>query len=139
MRARPGTPDTTRAVERPQVAAGGTERAEGVVQDAYTDAGTGSLDERVGEALARRVVADDVVLEMHPATRGGDRGEHRLERARAVGVKLQAVALDRSGARRAVDREGERVGRARPGCGRKAHPTAPCGPRPRALSAGPSA
>src|SRR2546430_12931362 len=64
---------------------------------------------RVGETPAGRVVADDVVLEVHPAARRGDRGEHRVQGARAVGVVLEAIAGDGPGARRAVDGEGERV------------------------------
>src|SRR2546430_11361987 len=44
---------------------------------------------RVGETPAGRVVADDVVLEVHPAARRGDRGEHRVQGARAVGVRSE--------------------------------------------------
>src|SRR5947209_2051089 len=110
MRARPGTRDRTRAVgEPPPLAPRGAERPEGTVQDTHPDPGAGPLDQRVGEAPAGRVVADDVVLEVHPAARRGDRGEHRVQGARAVGVVLEAIAVDGPGARRAVDGEGERV------------------------------
>src|SRR2546426_1058918 len=90
-------------------------------------------------APAGRVVADDVVLEVHPAARRGDRGEHRVQGARAVGVVLEAIAVDGPGARRAVDGEGERVAGGGRGGGGNAHPTAACPPRPSVASAGRSA
>ena len=121
------------------VAPRGAERAEGIVQDTHPDSGAGPLDQRVGEAPTGRVVADDVVLEVHPAARRGDRGEHRVQGARAVGVVLEAIAVDGPGARRAVDGEGERVAGGGRGGGGNAHPTAACPPRPSSTSAGRSA
>src|SRR2546426_12569396 len=82
-------------------------------------------------APAGRVVADDVVLEVHPAARRGDRGEHRVQGARAVGVVLEAIAVDGPGARRAVDGEGERVARGGRGGGGDRHPPPPRPPRTR--------
>src|SRR5439155_15339754 len=127
--------------ELPPVAARRAERAEGVVQHADADAGTGALGERVGEAPTGRVVADDVVLEVHPAARGGDRGQHRVQRTRAVGMMLEAIAFDRPRAGGTVERQGQLVARGERGGRRSgnAHPTAACAPRPSAPSAGRSA
>ncbi len=127
--------------EAPPIAARRAERAEGIVQHAHADAGPRALGERVGEAPAGGVVADDVVLEVHPAACRADRGHHRVQRARAVGVVLEAVAFDRPRAGGAVERQGQLVARGK-GVGRRsrnAHPTAACAPRPSAPSAGRSA
>src|SRR5256886_6743409 len=121
--------------EPPPVAPRRAERAEGIVQDTHVDSGAGPLDQRVGETPAGRVVADDVVLEVHPAARRGDRGEHRVQGARAVGVVLAAIAVDGPGARRAVDGEGERVAGGGRGGGGGAHPPAPLPPEPSVASA----
>src|SRR2546430_15264404 len=80
------------------------DRAERVVQHAHAHTGARPLRERVREAAARRIVADDVILEVDGDASRGDRRKHDIERARAVGVVLQAVAADPPGPRRAGGR-----------------------------------
>ena len=108
----------------------GPDRAERVVEHAHAHLRGGALGEDLGEASAGMVVADDVVLEVDPAPRRGDVGEHRGEGDGAVGMVVERVAGDGARARRAIDREAERV----------AHPAgAPAPPRPRTASTGRSA
>ena len=88
------------------------DRTERVVQHAHPHARARPLGERVREATARRVVADDVILEVDGGTGRGDGGDHGIEGPGAVGVMLQVVPADRPGTGRPVDRPAQ-LGRRR--------------------------
>ena len=88
--------------------------AEGVVEHAHGDAGAGFDGQRIVEACANPVVADDVVLEMNPLGRAGDFFEHRGERPGAVGVVEKDVPADRRCPGRAVDSEPQGLRHRRP-------------------------
>ena len=65
--------------------------------------------QRLREAPARRVGANDVVLEVDPAAGAGDDVEHRPVGVRSVDQEPDLVARDRPAAGRAVDRVGDRL------------------------------
>ena len=99
---RPGDPrrvegphlDPAVAQPVPEPPAGGVQRAEPVVDEPHLHAGLGAGDQRVGEPLARRVVVEDVDLEVDEALGGGDGVEPRRVVLRGVLQQPHGVALD---------------------------------------------
>ena len=77
-----------------------------VVEDAHLDPLPGFRDQRVAQAAARCVVAEDVILDVDVVLRPGDLRKQRLHLRLAVGVGRDAAAVERYG----VDRRGEQPG-----------------------------
>jgi hypothetical protein len=96
------------------VAAGGVDASEPVVEHPDGHAVPRPGAQRLGEAPADGIIADDVVLEMDPAVRTGDLREHRGVRGGAVHQQTDAVAGDRACTGSAVHRRLDRPNRGHP-------------------------